>query len=158
VGYSGLSPKASGTVGTLVSLPIGLAILSILSPSSLFLLTILISIIAVKVIDIYEAETETHDSKHIVIDELAGIWFALSLSPGIKIDFETLDFSNPVVWQIFLSFALFRVFDIWKPSFIGWIDRNVKGGLGVMGDDILAGLIAGILSSAFVNLGMEYLL
>jgi phosphatidylglycerophosphatase A len=158
VGFSGLSPKAPGTVGTLVSLPIGLVILSILPPSSLFLLTILISIIAVKIINIYEAETGTHDSKHIVIDELAGMWLALSLSPATMIDFSTLfDISNPILWQIILSLILFRLFDIWKPSLIGWIDREVKGGLSVMGDDLVAGLIAGILSGALVKIGVEYL-
>jgi phosphatidylglycerophosphatase A len=158
VGYSGLSPKAPGTVGTIVALPFGVWILSILSPLSLFLATILLTIFAIKVIDRYEADTQTHDSKHIVIDELAGLWIALSLSPGVKLDLESLTLDNPTSWQIVLSFILFRVFDIWKPSIIGDIDKKAKGGLGVMGDDILAGIFAGLLSGASVHLIMEYII
>jgi phosphatidylglycerophosphatase A len=157
VGYSGLSPKAPGTVGTVVSLPIGVAILTTLPPSSLFLLTVLISIIAVKIINIHEKETGTHDSKYIVIDELAGLWFALSISITEKIDISTLNLESPVLWNIILSFAFFRIFDIWKPSLIGRVDRDVKGGLGVMGDDILAGLVAGLLSGSIVNIAVNYL-
>lgn len=158
VGYSGFSPKAPGTMGSLVSLPIGVAILTILPPSSLFLLTILISIFAVKVINSYEQETNTHDEKYIVIDELAGLWFALSLSPGTKIEWASLTLDNPILWQIILSFLLFRLFDIWKPSIIGKIDRDAKGGLGVMGDDIVAGIVAGLLSGLSIYLVSGYLL
>ncbi len=158
VGYSGLSPKAPGTVGTVVALPLGVAILTILPPSSLFLLTILITIFAVKSINSYEKETETHDAKHIVIDELAGLWIALSLSPGTKIEISSLNLENPIFWQIVLSFILFRLFDIWKPSLIGTIDQKVQGGLGVMGDDIVAGVIAGLLSGLSIYIFMEYLI
>jgi len=154
VGFSGLSPKASGTVGTIVSLPIGVVILTVLPPASLFLLTILISIVAIKIINIYEKETKTHDSKIIVIDELVGMWFALAISITEKIS----EFSTPIIANIIISFILFRVFDIWKPSIIGKIDRDVKGGLGVMGDDIIAGIVAGLLSAVIVKYGMEYLL
>lgn len=46
--------------------------------------------------------------------------------------------------KLALAFFLFRIFDVWKPSLIGRIDREVKGGLGVVGDDALAGVMAGI--------------
>ena len=147
VGFSGLSPKASGTVGTIASLPLGIAILMFFPPLTLFLLTILITILAVKSINQYEKETGTHDSKIIVIDELAGLWLAFSLSiPG-----QIQEFSDEVILAIILNFVLFRLFDIWKPSVIGKIDKNVPGGLGVMGDDILAGLVAGILTAAIIH-------
>ena len=147
VGFSGLSPKASGTVGTIASLPLGIAILMFFPPLTLFLLTILITILAVKSINQYEKETGTHDSKIIVIDELAGLWLAFSLSiPG-----QIQEFSDEVILAIILNFVLFRLFDIWKPSIIGKIDKNVPGGLGVMGDDILAGLVAGILTAAIIH-------
>ncbi len=132
--YSGLSPFAPGTVGTLAGAVVGIFILMFLPQSSLFLLSVLITVIAIKEIDKYEAKTKLHDSKEIVIDEVAGIWIALSLSSG-------------TLFQIVLSIIFFRVFDIWKPSFIGRIDKNVKGGLGVMGDDILAGVVAGVCSA-----------
>ena len=147
VGFSGLSPKASGTVGTIASLPLGIAILMFFPPLTLFLLTVLITILAIKSINQYEKETGTHDSKIIVIDELAGLWLAFSLSiPG-----QIQEFSDEVILAIILNFVLFRLFDIWKPSIIGKIDKNVPGGLGVMGDDILAGLVAGILTAAIIH-------
>jgi phosphatidylglycerophosphatase A len=150
VGYSGLFPKAPGTMGTLVSLPIGVAILVFLGPQTLFLAAILITLIAIKTIDRYEADTQTHDDKKIVIDELAGIWFALSIAPGVLFTLNDLGvWNNGIALQIALSFLFFRFYDIKKPSIIGRIDRETKGGLGVMGDDIIAGFAAGI-SSAIV--------
>lgn len=148
VGYSGLFPKAPGTIGTLVSLPLGMLILIYFDAYTLFLATLLISIIAIREINKYEEKTGSHDDKSIVIDELAGMWFALSVAPAISIginDVTTLE--NGFLIQSILSFALFRYFDIAKPSIIGRIDREVKGGLGVMGDDIIAGFTAGILSA-----------
>ena len=70
VGFSGLSPKAPGTVGSFVSLILGLFLLEFLHSSTLFLLSILITVVAVKQIDIYEKEVGLHDSSEIVIDEL----------------------------------------------------------------------------------------
>jgi len=145
VGYSGLFPKAPGTMGTIVSLPIGIAILLFLGPQTLFLATILISIIAIKQIDRYESSSSGHDDSRIVIDELAGMWFALSIAPGIGFSVtDLLQWNNGIAVQIALSFIFFRIYDIKKPSIIGRIDREAKGGLGVMGDDIIAGFAAGI--------------
>ncbi len=145
VGYSGLSPKAPGTAGTLVSLPLGMAILVFLGPQTLFLATVLITIIAVKSIDAYERAGNPHDDGRIVIDELAGMWLALSIAPGVMIAPEALgDWHNGFVIQSLLGFIFFRIYDIKKPSLIGRIDREAKGGIGVMGDDLLAGVLAGI--------------
>lgn len=149
VGFSGLSPKAPGTVGSFVSLLIGLFLLQFLHVSTLFLLALLISVIAVKQIDIYEKEVGTHDSSEIVIDELAGMWIALSIC-GINS-------SNFVIMAV-LAFIFFRIFDVWKPSIIGRIDRDVKGGLGVMGDDIVAGIAAGIASAGVYQLIEKFIL
>jgi len=148
LGYSGLAPKAPGTVGTLVSLPLGMLILIYFDTQTLFLATVLISIIAIKEINKYEEKTGIHDDKRIVIDELAGMWFALSIAPafGVNID-EVGIWQNGFLIQSILSFAFFRYFDIKKPSIIGRIDRETKGGVGVMGDDIVAGVMAGIASS-----------
>ncbi len=137
--YSGLSPKAPGTAGSFVSLLLGLALLQVLSLSNLFLLAILISVVAVKQINIYEKEVGEHDSKEIVIDELAGMWLALAIA---GVNNENMLILAP------LAFIFFRLFDIWKPSIIGRIDRDVQGGWGVMGDDIVAGVAAGIASLA----------
>jgi len=132
--YSGLSPKASGTAGSIVALVMGMLALNILNVSNLFMIAILVTIIAIKQIDIYEKEVGTHDGKEIVIDEFVGMWFALSIA-GVGAN----------MWSMgLLAFVYFRIFDIWKPSIIGKIDRDVKGGWGVMGDDIVAGLFAGL--------------
>lgn len=145
VGYSGLAPKAPGTVGTLVALPFGVAILMFFGSQTLFILSILITLIAIKSIDKYEARTVTHDSSNIVIDELVGMWIALAIAPGIAFGLNDLgDWKNGIFLQIALSFIFFRLYDIKKPSLIGRIDREAKGGWGVMGDDILAGFAAGI--------------
>lgn len=145
VGYSGLAPKAPGTFGTLTALPIGIAVLAYFGSQTLFMASILITLIAVKNIDVLESQTGLHDDSRIVIDELVGIWLALSIAPGVTFGWETLShWNNGIAIQIVLSFLFFRLYDIKKPSLIGRIDRETKGGLGVMGDDILAGFAAGI--------------
>ena len=149
VGFSGLSLKAPGTVGSFVSLFLGLFLLEFLHPSTLFLLALLITVIAIKQIDIYENEVGIHDSKEIVIDELAGMWVTLAIC-GIN--------SSNVLIMAPIAFLFFRLFDIWKPSFIGKIDRDVKGGLGVMGDDILAGIAAGIATAGVYQLIEKFVL
>ncbi len=149
VGYSGLSPKAPGTMGTLVSLPFGMLILIYFDATTLFLATSLISIVAIKIINQYEEESGTHDNQKIVIDELAGVWFALSVAPATTIAIDQIfDLQNGFLIQSLLSFVIFRAYDIIKPSIIGRIDREAKGGIGVMGDDIIAGFAAGISSAA----------
>ena len=149
VGFSGLSPKAPGTVGSFVSLIIGLFLLEFLHPSTLFLLALLITVITIKQIDIYEKEVGMHDGKEIVIDELAGMWITLAIC-GIN--------SSNVLFMAPIAFIFFRLFDIWKPSFIGKIDRDVKGGLGVMGDDVLAGIAAGIATAGVYQLIEKFIL
>lgn len=134
VGFSGLSPKAPGTVGSFVSMILAMGLLEVLSITTLTLLTILITVIAVKQINIYEKEVKEHDSKEIVIDELAGMWLTMCVA-GVAAG----------GWiMALIAFVYFRIFDIWKPSIIGKIDEKVEGGWGVMGDDIVAGLFAGI--------------
>ena len=149
VGFSGLSPKAPGTVGSFVSLVIGLFLLEFLHVSTLFLLALLITVIAIKQIDIYENEVGMHDGKEIVIDELAGMWITLSIC-GIN--------SENILIMAPLAFIFFRLFDIWKPSIIGKIDRDVNGGLGVMGDDVVAGFAAGIASAGVYQLLLKFIL
>jgi phosphatidylglycerophosphatase A len=149
LGYSGLSPKAPGTMGTLVSLPLGMFILIYFDSVTLFLAATLISIIAIKVINKYEEESGNHDDQRIVIDELAGMWYALSIAPAIGVALnQVTNLENGFLIQSILSFILFRYFDITKPSIIGRIDRDAKGGIGVMGDDIIAGFAAGISAAA----------
>ena len=149
VGFSGLSPKAPGTVGSFVSLLLILPLIPYLHVSTIFLLALLITALAVKQIDIYEKEVGVHDGKEIVIDELAGMWIAISIC-GITE-------ANMMIMAP-IAFIYFRIFDIWKPSIIGKIDRDVKGGWGVMGDDIVAGIAAGVATAGTYELLNMYVL
>jgi phosphatidylglycerophosphatase A len=146
LGYSGLSPKAPGTVGSFISLLLVLPLMPYLHVSTIFLISLLISAVAVKQIDIYEKEVGEHDSKEIVIDELAGMWITISICWVNNADMNTMILISA------LAFFYFRLFDIWKPSLIGKIDRDIKGGWGVMGDDILAGIAAGVATSGTYKL------
>lgn len=134
--YTGLFPKAPGTAGTIAGAFVAYFIIRYVPLETFFLLTVAISVIGIKVIDAYEKKTNSHDSSKIVIDEVAGVWLAMCLS-----------LSTSFI-QILLCVIFFRIFDITKPSFIGRIDKNVKGGLGVMGDDLLAGVLAGVFAYA----------
>jgi len=153
-GGAGLSSKAPGTVGTLASLPVGLAILYYLGMEALFTVTLAITVIGIFEINKYEKQTGIHDQQHIVIDEAAGMWISLMIAFSTAI---TLSYPYVEFLAILFSFSAFRLFDIWKPSTIGWIDRELKGGLGVMLDDVLAGVAGGLLS-ALILLGIEKLL
>lgn len=150
---AGLSPKAPGTVGTLASLPVGLAILYYMGMETLFMVTLAITIIGIFEINKYEQETGIHDQQQIVIDEAAGMWLSLIIANSTAI---TMNYPYVEILAIVFSFAAFRLFDIWKPSTIGWIDREIKGGLGVMMDDVLAGIAGGLLS-VLLLMGIEKL-
>ncbi|MCQ2630835.1 phosphatidylglycerophosphatase A [Helicobacter pylori] len=128
--FSGYSKKAPGTIGSLVALLLGLPIL-IFSANTLFLGAVFIGLIAIAQIDKEEEESKIHDSSYIVIDELVGMWLAMAIS-GLSLA------------GVILSFIFFRIYDITKPSLIGRIDKEVKGGLGVVADDALAGVLAGL--------------
>ncbi|WRD99814.1 phosphatidylglycerophosphatase A [Helicobacter pylori] len=128
--FSGYFKKAPGTIGSLVALLLGLPIL-IFSANTLFLGAIFVGLIAIAQIDKEEEETKRHDSSYIVIDELVGMWLAMAIS-GLSLA------------GVVLSFIFFRIYDITKPSLIGKIDKEVKGGLGVVADDALAGILAGL--------------
>ncbi|WRC52355.1 phosphatidylglycerophosphatase A [Helicobacter pylori] len=128
--FSGYSKKAPGTIGSLVALLLGLPVL-IFSANTLFLGAIFVGLIAIAQIDKEEEESKRHDSSYIVIDELVGMWLAMAIS-GLSLA------------GVVLSFIFFRIYDITKPSLIGRIDKEVKGGLGVVADDALAGVLAGL--------------
>jgi len=148
---TGLAPKAPGTAGSLAALVMGVGLLQVVPMQTLFMLTLAITIIGIFEINKYEKATNSHDDKSIVIDEVAGMWIALMFAVSSA---KTMSYEYAELIAIVGSFAAFRLFDIWKPSTIGVIDRKVKGGLGVMGDDILAGIAGGLLTVALlVGLG-----
>lgn len=136
--FSGYSKKAPGTIGSLVALLLGLPVL-IFSANTLFLGAVFIGLIAITQIDKEEEESKIHDSSYIVIDELVGMWLAMAIS-GLSLA------------GVVLSFIFFRIYDITKPSLIGKIDKEVKGGLGVVADDALAGVLAGLSTLLVINI------
>ncbi len=117
---------------------LGLPIL-IFSANTLFLGAIFIGLIAITQIDKEEEESKIHDSSYIVIDELVGMWLAMAIG-GLSLA------------GVVLSFIFFRIYDITKPSLIGKIDKEVKGGLGVVADDALAGVLAGLSALLVINI------
>ncbi len=117
---------------------LGLPVL-IFSANTLFLAAVLIGLIAISQIDKEEEESKIHDSSYIVIDELVGMWLAMAIS-GLSLA------------GVILSFIFFRIYDITKPSLIGKIDKEVKGGLGVVADDALAGVLAGLSTLLVINI------
>lgn len=128
--FIGYVPWAPGTFGTLLGIPIVYG-LSYFDPLVYMGAILFFANIAIFLINKYSKDGED-DSQEIVIDEIIG--FALTMT------------WLPTTWQTFLGgFLLFRFFDIVKPFPISWIDRNIKGGIGVMADDLLAGIFANIL-------------
>ncbi|HIQ50916.1 MAG TPA: phosphatidylglycerophosphatase A [Nautiliaceae bacterium] len=137
--FSGLLPKAPGTWGSIVGCIIAYIVIKFFPTptTTLWLLITLFTIIGIKLTDKYEQNGGEHDDKRIVIDEIVGVLIAISLFNNLKED---------TLIKIFLAFVTFRFLDIYKPSIIGRIDQKLKGGVGVMVDDILAGIFGGILA------------
>ena len=139
----GLLPKAPGTWGSVAGAVAAYFVLYFFSSTTLLLASILLFLVSISVIDDFEKKVNSHDESFIVIDEVAGVWRAIAIS-------------GATISQLVLSLVLFRVLDIKKPSIIGRIDRNVKGGLGVMGDDMVAGFFAGIISAMIYGIAMKF--
>lgn len=126
---SGLAPRAPGTFGSLPGIALYFAIAGLPLPlqlavlAGLFALGVLLCARTAKALGV-------HDHPAIVWDEVVAMALTLLASDGSALG-------------IGAGFALFRLFDIWKPWPIRWFDRNVHGGLGVMLDDVVAALMAG---------------
>lgn len=129
----GLVPKAPGTAGTLLGVALHLATQGLAMPlrAGLVLALFLLGIWAC---DIAARRLGVHDHQGIVFDEVVGYLIAMLAAPA------------GWVWAL-AGFALFRLFDIWKPWPIRVADQRVKGGFGIMLDDALAGALAAVILS-----------
>lgn len=128
---SGLAKKAPGTFGTIAAVPVYWLIVQ--TNSIVYsLVTIAVTIFGVWICGWAAEKLGEHDFGGIVWDEIAGFLITM--------------WWVPFAWKtLVLGFLLFRVFDILKPWPIKWVDQQVRGGLGIMLDDVLAGIFAGIL-------------
>ena len=136
--FSGYLPKAPGTWGSLVALPLWLA-LSFLSSSSYCLMLAVVFFLGWFVAGEAEKILDTPDPGCVVIDEIFGMFITL--------------FAAPRSWTaLILAFLLFRLFDIVKPFPVSWFDRRINGGLGIMLDDAMAGIYAFVTLRLFLFL------
>ncbi|UXI00676.1 phosphatidylglycerophosphatase A [Photobacterium sp. TY1-4] len=126
---SGLSPVIPGTMGTLAAVPFYLLMAEL--PFTLYLLLILVaSLVGITICQKTSDDMGVHDHGSIVWDEFVGFWITMAVAPVVS-------------WQWLLAgFMLFRFFDMVKPWPISWLDKHVHGGLGIMADDLLAGVMA----------------
>lgn len=125
---SGLLPVMPGTYGTLVAVPIYF-LMQDLSLLSYFLIMTLVAVFGVWLSGKVSKDIGIHDYPGMNFDEIVGFLITMFAAP------------KGWIW-IMLGFALFRLFDIWKPGPIAWVDEKVTGGFGVIFDDVLAALCA----------------
>jgi phosphatidylglycerophosphatase A len=131
---SGAVPRAPGTFGTLAAIPLFLLIQP-LNPWLYLALVLLMFVAGVWICGAASRDLGVHDHGGIVWDEWVGFLLTLWLAP-------------PGIGWLLAGFLLFRLFDILKPWPIGWLDRKVGGGMGIMLDDVLAGFFAFLLLQA----------
>jgi len=125
---SGLSPYAPGTFGTLAAIPLYL-VFSLLNPYLYLLVTIASVFLGIYLCGRTSKALGVHDHAAIVWDEFAGFFITMLFVPA-------------TLTTVVLGFCLFRLFDIVKPWPISVIDSRIHGGLGVMLDDVIAGIFA----------------
>lgn len=128
---SGLSPLAPGTMGTLVAVPFAIALKSVDGPGFWIILGLLF-LLGIQLCEHVSRQLGVHDHGGIVWDEMVGYWLSVAFVP--------------LQWQWLLAaFLLFRFFDIFKPWPIRLLDRKIKGGFGIMIDDVAAALFTIVL-------------
>lgn len=135
---SGVFLPASGTWGTIATLPFVLPIWFFGGKLAVAAFLVVVFFLGMKASDVFEKETDSHDSGLIVVDEVIGFTIALLVIP-----FDAL-------W-ITTAFFLFRGFDTLKPWPISWIDIHTHGAWGVIADDIAAGV-----ATALALIGLQY--
>lgn len=136
---SGLAKKAPGTFGTLAAIPV-VILAACLGHTGFLIATLVACVVGIFFCDFTAKAMGVHDHPAIVWDEIAGFMVAM--------------IAVPLNWQtILVAFVLFRIFDIAKPWPIRFLDRHVHGGLGIMLDDILAGLATLAILHALLQYG-----
>ncbi|MCB2184544.1 MAG: phosphatidylglycerophosphatase A [Desulfobulbaceae bacterium] len=124
--YSGYLPKAPGTWGTLVAFPLHFLLIR-LSPAAYSIALGIIFLVAVVSAGSAEKILDQGDPSIVVIDEIIGMLIGLIGAPAKAL-------------PLIIAFFIFRFFDILKPFPVGWVDSHLHGGLGIVLDDVLAGI------------------
>ncbi len=145
---TGLLPIAPGTSGSLAAFPFAYIISVYSSPYVLVIGIVALFFIGMQASNNVEKSARKEDPGFIVVDEVVGQWIAL-LPLAFLYNYVGPDLSfwffAPIAVVAFLAF---RIYDIWKPWPINYVDKNVSGGLGIMLDDVIAGIYALIITSA----------
>lgn len=126
---SGLFPRAPGTAGTVVAIPLYLLLVTTTNHFIYATATLLVIVLGFWICGYAERKLGTHDHASIVWDEIAGYLVTMFLAPLTW-------------WSVLAGFAFFRLFDILKPYPVSWFDTHLKGGFGTMIDDVMAGVYA----------------
>ena len=154
---SGLPKRAAGTWGTVGGLVVAIPMLW-LGFWGFLAVTVLGALVGSYICGKTSDLMGVHDDPHIVWDEWVGMW--VSLLPILWLHFydDALlqGHQLSLLLLYFAAFVAFRFFDILKPFPIKWVDKNVSGGFGILIDDILAGLMAGVVLIAFVSVLVTY--
>ena len=131
--FIGKIKYAPGSIASLITCLIFLILINILNIYFILIFTIIITLYSFIAINNSFENFDSEDPQEIVIDEVVGQIFPLLAIPI----YETL-YPLPTIYYCISAFLVFRLFDIWKPFPISYVDNNVKGSLGIMLDDILA--------------------
>ena len=154
---SGLPKRAAGTWGTVGGLVVAIPILW-LGFWGFLAVTVVGALVGSYICGKTSDLMGVHDDPHIVWDEWVGMW--VSLLPILWLHFydDALlqGHQLSLLLLYFAAFVAFRFFDILKPFPIKWVDKNVSGGFGILIDDILAGLMAGVVLIVFVSVLVTY--
>lgn len=126
---SGLIRPAPGTFGSIAAIPFGWLIYYLTGFYGFLAAIVIVFAIGVFAAQHFDKKSGAHDSSSIVIDEVVGMWIA-AIPAALNL------------WVWIAALILFRLFDIWKPWPIWWAEEDINGGLGVMTDDVIAGIYA----------------
>lgn len=154
---SGLPKRAAGTWGTVGGLVVAIPMLW-LGFWGFLAVTVVGALVGSYICGKTSDLMGVHDDPHIVWDEWVGMW--VSLLPILWLHFYDDGLLQghqlSLLLLYFAAFVAFRFFDILKPFPIKWVDKNVSGGFGILIDDILAGLMAGVVLIVFVSMLVTY--
>jgi phosphatidylglycerophosphatase A len=123
----GYAPVAPGTVGSAAAILLAWLLRNYITPIEFGVMGVILAIPGIWAAGVTAREIESKDPQIVVVDEVVGQWITLAGATALN-------------WHGWLlAFALFRIFDIWKPAPVRQLER-LPGGLGIVADDAMAGV------------------